>query len=66
MFKEVFERERPCHILEGVRVVDRCEGPYGFVSSHDQIVLQLLFLHPYSLETIKYFSGHLIERHCWS
>ena len=34
LFKEVFERERPCHVLEGVRVVDRCGGNYGFVSSH--------------------------------
>jgi undecaprenyl-diphosphatase len=38
LFKEVFERPRPCHepALEGmVHVVnDRCGGKYGFVSSH--------------------------------
>jgi undecaprenyl-diphosphatase len=34
LFKEVFERERPCHFLEGIRVVDGCGGPFGFISSH--------------------------------
>ena len=34
LFKEVFERIRPCHTLEGIRIVDGCGGPYGFISSH--------------------------------
>jgi len=37
LFKEVFERTRPCHpdnFLEGIRVVDGCGGPFGFISSH--------------------------------
>ena len=34
LFKEVFERSRPCHFLEGVRIVDECGGPFGFISSH--------------------------------
>ena len=34
-FKEVFQRPRPCHALEGVRMFrTRCGGQYGFVSSH--------------------------------
>ena len=38
LFKEVFERSKPCHepALEGMvhLVNDRCGGKYGFVSSH--------------------------------
>ena len=34
LFKEVFERARPCHFLDGIRVVDGCGGPFGFISSH--------------------------------
>jgi len=34
LFKEVFERARPCYFLEGIRVVDGCGGPFGFISSH--------------------------------
>ena len=34
LFKEIFQRARPCHLLEGIRVVDGCGGPFGFVSSH--------------------------------
>jgi len=34
LFKEVFQRSRPCHILEGIRVVDGCGGQFGFISSH--------------------------------
>ena len=34
LFKEVFERARPCHLLDGIRVVDGCGGPFGFISSH--------------------------------
>ena len=34
LFKEIFERVRPCHTLEGIRIVNKCGGPYGFISSH--------------------------------
>ena len=34
LFKEIFERARPCHFLDGIRVVDGCGGPFGFISSH--------------------------------
>ena len=34
LFKEVFQRPRPCHFLEGIRIVDGCCGPFGFISSH--------------------------------
>ena len=34
LFKEIFQRARPCHLLEEIRVVNGCGGPFGFVSSH--------------------------------
>ena len=34
LFKEIFQRARPCHFLEGINIVDGCGGPYGFISSH--------------------------------
>ena len=34
LFKEVFQRARPCYFLKEVRVVDGCGGPFGFISSH--------------------------------
>jgi len=34
LFKEVFERARPCDFLDGIRVVNGCGGPFGFISSH--------------------------------
>ena len=34
LFKEVFQRARPCHWLEGIRIVDGCGGRFGFISSH--------------------------------
>ena len=43
LFKEVFERSRPCHFLEGVRIVDDCGGPFGFISSHASISFSIAF-----------------------
>ena len=44
LFKELFERSRPCHFLEeGIRVVDGCGGPFGFVSSHASISFSIAF-----------------------
>ena len=34
LFKEIFQRARPCHLLDGIRVVNGCGGPFGFISSH--------------------------------
>ena len=34
LFKGIFQRARPCYTLEGIRVVDGCGGPFGFISSH--------------------------------
>ena len=34
LFKEIFQRARPCYTLEGIRIVDGCGGPFGFISSH--------------------------------
>ena len=35
LFKEVFERLRPCHVLNDFHLAAwRCGGQYGFVSSH--------------------------------
>ena len=33
LFKDIFERFRPCHSLEGIRIVDGCGSSFGFVSS---------------------------------
>ncbi len=46
LFKDIFERLRPCHILEGIRVVDGCGGQYGFVSSHASNAFALAFFVP--------------------
>ncbi|MAW21626.1 MAG: phosphatase PAP2 family protein [Flavobacteriales bacterium] len=43
LFKEVFERSRPCHFLEGIRVVDGCGGPFGFISSHASNYFSITF-----------------------
>ncbi len=42
-FKNVFERLRPCHQLEGIRVVGNCGGLYSFVSSHASNVFAIAF-----------------------
>ena len=34
IFKDGFERLRPCHQLEDVRLIGGCGGLYSFVSSH--------------------------------
>lgn len=35
LFKNVFERLRPCHVLEQVRIVtESCGSKFGFISSH--------------------------------
>ena len=44
LFKEIFERPRPCHEdIDGLRVVNKCGGVYGFISSHASNVFALTF-----------------------
>ena len=43
LFKEIFERSRPCLFLENIRVVDGCGGPFGFISSHASNSFALAF-----------------------
>jgi len=45
LFKEIFERERPCYALEGIRIVDGCGGPFGFISSHAANSFSLVFFY---------------------
>ena len=42
LFKNVFQRLRPCHALEQVRLVtEGCGGQFGFISSHASNVFGL-------------------------
>ena len=54
LFKEFFQRARPCHFLEGVRVVDGCGGPFGFISSHASNCFAIAF-----------FVSLLLKRYWW-
>ena len=54
LFKEFFQRARPCHFLEGVRVVDGCGGPFGFISSHASNSFAIAF-----------FVSLLLKRYWW-
>ena len=55
LFKNVFERLRPCHQLENIRVVDGCGALYGFVSSHAANTFALAFLVSFLLKSKKVF-----------
>jgi len=54
LFKEIFQKARPCHLLEGIRVVDGCGGPFGFVSSHAANSFSIAF-----------FVSLLLRRYWW-
>jgi len=54
LFKEVFQRSRPCHCLEGVRIVDDCGGKFGFISSHAANSFAITF-----------FISLLFQRYLW-
>ena len=42
LFKNTFQRLRPCHFFDEVRLVsERCGGQYGFISSHASNVFGL-------------------------
>ena len=55
LFKEVFQRLRPCHQLDNIRVVDGCGALYGFVSSHAANTFALAFLVSLLLKSKKVF-----------
>ena len=54
-FKEVFQRLRPCHQLDDIRIVDGCGALYGFVSSHAANTFSLAFLMSFLLKSKKVF-----------
>jgi undecaprenyl-diphosphatase len=54
LFKDVFQRVRPCHILDGIRVVDGCGGSFGFISSHAANSFAIAF-----------FISLLLKRYWW-
>ena len=43
IFKETFQRLRPCHALQDIRLVDNCGGKFGFVSSHSSNSFAIAF-----------------------
>jgi undecaprenyl-diphosphatase len=64
LFKEVFERLRPCHnpnIKEFVHIVNNhCGGQYGFVSSHATSTFALAFFSFRILDSSKWLNGFLL------
>ena len=45
LFKNTFQRLRPCHFYDEVRLVsEKCGGQYGFISSHASNVFGLAIL----------------------
>ena len=54
-FKEVFQRLRPCHQLDNIRIVDGCGALYSFVSSHAANTFALAFFIGLLLKSKKVF-----------
>ena len=54
-FKEVFQRLRPCHQLDDIRIVDGCGALYGFVSSHAANAFSVTFFVSLLLKSRKVF-----------
>ena len=54
-FKEVFQRLRPCHQLDNIRIVDGCGALYSFVSSHAANTFALAFFIGLLLKSRKVF-----------
>ncbi len=46
LIKDLFARERPCHVLEDVRLLVSCKGSYSFPSSHafNNFAISVFFL----------------------
>lgn len=42
-FKNIFQRLRPCHQLDDIRIVLECGGLYGFISSHAANMFSIAF-----------------------
>ena len=58
LFKDVFERLRPCHVLKEVRLVtERCGGQFGFISSHASNTFALAIFLGKVLANKKWFIG---------
>ena len=55
LFKDVFERLRPCHQLERVRIVNECGGLYSFISSHASNSFAIAFFVSIILKNIRIF-----------
>jgi len=54
-FKEVFQRLRPCHQLDNIRIVAECGGLYSFVSSHAANTFAVAFFVSLLLKNKKMF-----------
>ena len=54
-FKNVFERLRPCHQLENIRIVGDCGGLYSFISSHASNSFAIAFFIGLVLRKIRLF-----------
>ena len=69
LFKEVFQRPRPCHFLEGIRIVDGCGGPFGFISSHAANSFAIAFFISLLLRRnwwfVNLFSWAVLIGFCW-
>ncbi len=58
LFKNVFERLRPCHVLEQVRLVtESCGGKFGFISSHASNAFSLSIFLAKIIQNKKWFIG---------
>ena len=42
-FKNIFQRLRPCHQFDDIRIVLECGGLYGFISSHAANMFSIAF-----------------------
>ena len=54
-FKEFFQRLRPCHQLDNIRIVDGCGALYSFVSSHAANTFAIAFFISLLLKSKKVF-----------
>ena len=56
LFKEIFERLRPCHSLDSIRLVGDCGGQYGFISSHASNSFALAFFLGLIFRNVRFFA----------
>jgi undecaprenyl-diphosphatase len=55
LFKNNFQRLRPCHFLENIRIVNECGGKFSFISSHAANMFSITFFISLVLRKIKLF-----------